>query len=193
MTNLRATSLLAALTLLVLAGTGCASSQGARSLPDERSGIGTMSIDAASSRFDIRFMEDVSPVRDTVSAIVEEVWNLVPQAYLQLDVPIRGVNPEARLLGNTEFRAEGNFGDVRLSELVHCGRTMTGEIADRYALQFSVLTQVQEADGRSVVASVVEATARPRGVSGNTVRCSSTGKLEREIVKHIRLELVGIE
>lgn len=186
-------SALAALALVALGAAGCASSQGSQELPDERSGIGTVTIDAVSSRFDIRVMEDVSPVRDTVGAIVEEVWNLVPEAYVQVGVPIDGVNPEARLLGNNGFRAQGNFGDVRLSDLVNCGRTMTGDIAEEYDLRFEVMTQVHDADGRSVVTSVVAATARPRGVSGNTVRCSSTGKLEREIVKRVRTRLVGIE
>lgn len=193
MRNFRTRAVLALLALIALGAAGCASSQGARDLPDERSGIGTVTIDAVSSRFDIRVMEDVTRARDTVNAIVEEVWNLVPEAYVQLGVPIAGVNPEARLLGNNGFRAEGNFGDVRLSELVNCGRTMTGDIADEYDLRFEVMTQVHDAEGRSVVTSVVQATARPRGVSGNAVRCSSTGKLEREIVKRVRTELVGIE
>lgn len=188
----RTRTALAALALVALGAPGCASSQGAQEVPDSRSAIGTMTIDAVSSRFDIRVMEDVTPVRDTVNAIVEEVWNLVPEAYVQLGVPIGGVNPEARLLGNNGFRAEGNFGDMRLSELVSCGRTMTGDIAEEYDLRFVVMTQVQDAEGRSVVTSVVRATARPRGVSGNAVRCSSTGKLEREIVKRVRAQLVGL-
>lgn len=189
-TTSRATSLVAAFALLV--GVGCASS-GARSLPDERSGIGTMTIDAVSSRFDIQYMEDVSVVRDTVHAIVEEVWNLVPEAYVQLGIPIGGVNPEARLLGNTGFRARDDLSDLRLSRIISCGRTMTGDIAERYDVELEVLTQVHDAEGASVVASVVEATARPRGVSGNAVRCSSTGRLEREIVQRVRTQLVGIE
>lgn len=179
-------------TAVLLAGAGCASS-GAESLPDENSGIGTVTIDAVSSRFDIEYMEDVSVTRDTVHAIAEEVWNLVPEAYVQLDIPIRGVNPDARLLGNTGFRARGHLADLRLSRLVNCGRTMTGDIADRYDVELKVLTQVHDVDGRSVVASVVEATARPRGVSGNPVRCSSSGRLEREIVTRVQTQLVGIE
>lgn len=193
MRNSRTGVALAALTLVALGAAGCASSQGAQELPDERSGVGTVTIDAVTSRFDIRVMEEVSPVRDTVNAIVEEVWNLVPEAYVQLGVPISGVNPEARLLGNNGFRARGNFGDTRLSELVNCGRTMTGDIADEYDLRFEVMTQVHDAEGKSVVTSVVEAVARPRGVSGNAVHCSSTGKLEREIVRLVRTQLVGIE
>lgn len=193
MRDVRTRSALAALALVALGVAGCASSRGADEVPDTRSGIGTLTIDALSSRFDIRVMEDVTPVRDTVSAIVEEVWNLVPEAYVRLGVPIEGVNPEARLLGTNGFRPDGNFGDMRLPELVNCGRTMTGEIADEYDLRFDVLTQVHDADGRSVVTTVVEASARPRGVSGNTVHCSSTGKLEREIVKRVRTQLVGIE
>lgn len=186
-------SVVVALILAALGTAACASSPGAQQLPEGRSAIGTMTIDAATSRFDIRYMEEVSPVEDTVNAIVEEVWNLVPEAYVQVGVPIGGVNPEARLLGNTSFQARGELAGTRLSDLVDCGRTMTGDIANQYDLQFSVLTQVREEGGKSVVATLVDATAQPRGVSGNAVACSSTGKLEREIVTRIRSQLLGIE
>lgn len=152
-----------------------------------------MTIDAVSSRFDIRYIENVSAVRDTVNAIVEEVWNLLPEAYVELGIPLGGVNPRARLLGNIGFRATGELGEMRISELLHCGRTMTGDIADQYQIHLRVLTQVRDADGTSVVSSMVDATARPQGVSGNAVRCSSTGRLESEIVKRVRSQLVGIE
>lgn len=193
MTRSGVCSFVAVLALIAAGAAGCASSGGAEELPDQQSGIGTMRIDAVSSTFKFRYIEDVSPVRDTVNAIVEEVWNLLPEAYVQVGVPIAGVNPGARLLGNTNFRAQGNLGDMRLSDLVTCGRTMTGEIAEQYDLVFSVLTQIQEEDGKSLVSTVVDASARPRGVSGNAVTCSSTGELERAIVTRIRSQLVGIE
>lgn len=186
-------SILGGLMLAALGFAACVSSRGAEELPSAQRGIGTMSIDAVTAQFDIRYVEDVSPVRDTVSAIVEKVWNLLPEAYAQLDVPIEGANPDARLLGNTGFRPHDRLADMRLSEVVSCGRTLTGELADQYDLQLKVLTQIHEAEGKSVVSSVVDATARPRGVSGNTVRCSSTGRLEHEIVTRIRSQLVNIE
>lgn len=195
---------IAALTAaLALGATGCASGSGgssssredpaAQELPDAQSGIGTLTIDVISSRFRLDYIETVSPVSDTVSAIVEEVWNHVPQAYVDLGIPIGGVNPQARLLGNTSFQARGKLGDVRISELLNCGRTMTGSIANQFEITFRVLTQVEEADGKSLVSSVVDAIARPKGVSGNTVECSSTGRLENEIVDRVRAHLVGID
>lgn len=200
MKSFRTASLLTALAFLALGSVNCASSRSTESLPEARTGIGTTTISLGGAdirgmdaRFSLREVDDVTPVRDTVNAIAEEVWSLVPEVYVQLGVPIHGVNPEARLLGNTSFRAEGNFAETRLSQLVNCGRTLTGDVADEYDLHFSVLTQVEEADGRSVVASLVEATARPRNVAGSPQRCSSTGSLEREIVKRVRTQLVGIE
>lgn len=207
MSRFRTVPLTAALSVIAALGVvGCASSGGSSSpsssadedqqLPDAETGIGTMTIDVLNSfgsQFRVDYIEDVSPVSDTVNAIVEEVWSLVPDAYVDLGIPIAGVNPEARLLGNTDFRTRSEIADTRISKFLNCGRTMTGDIADQHDILLRVLTQVQDADGKSVVATVVDATARPRGRSGNTVQCSSTGRLENEIVTRVRSQLVGIE
>lgn len=203
MRTFRALSGLAALAVGAAVAVGCASSAPAEGIGEGERGItktnissmaiGSVPVDALTRRFDLRSVEEVSPVRDTVSATVEVVWNLVPQAYVDLGIPLAGVNPDARLLGNTGFRARETLGDLRISELVDCGRTIAGDIADRYHVYFHVLTQVKEADGEAVVVSVVDATARPTGVGGHAVQCSSRGRLEREILTRIRSHLVGIE
>ena len=186
-------SLLAAL-LASLVAAACVST-GQREIAGEQSGVSSMNIDVGvvSSAYDLRYVEDLTPVVDTVGAPLEPVWNALPDAYVRLGIPLRSVNPEARLLGNDGFRARGELGGERISRYIHCGRTMTGDIADQYDIYMTILTQVQAVEGtdRTRVVSLVDARAQPTSRSGNAVRCSSRQRLEDAIVGAIGLALAG--
>lgn len=187
----RVVELAAAAALAALATTACAS--GGAEMPQSQSGFSDVSIDGALSEYDLRLVTNVSPQVDTVDAIVEEVWNALPQAYVAVGVPIGGVNPEARLLGNKGFRVYRELGDHRVSDFLSCGRSITGSNADQLEVHLSVVSQLEETGGKTLVSTLVRGFAQPQGVSGNPIRCSSTGDLESDIVTRIRTALVGIE
>lgn len=173
--------------------TACATSGPSR-IADEQRAMSSMRIDigGVSGAFDLRYMEDLRPAEDTIGAPLDAVWNALPGAYVQLDIPLASVNPDARLLGNDGFRAQGRLGEERISSYIHCGRTMTGSIADEADVFFVVLTQLQEVDaGRTRVVTLVDATARPSATSGNSVRCSSRGRLERALHRRVRLGMAA--
>lgn len=178
----------AALLLLLAVAAGCASS--ASRLDEDRKVVWPLQVRGAPGAFDLRFVDAVTTSRDTVSAIIQEVWARLPESYAELGIPLDGVNPDAWLLGNAGFRAHGHLGATPMTEYLECGRTLTGDIADQYELRLAVVTQLREVDGRTLVVSAVAATARPQATSGNVRRCASTGRLEGRIVRRIRENLV---
>jgi hypothetical protein len=187
-------SAVACLLVSLVAAVACAST-GQTEIADEQSGVSSMNIDVGgmSSAYDLRYVEDLTPVVDTVDAPLDPVWNALPDAYVRLGVPLREVNPEAHLLGNDGFRVRGELGGERISRYIHCGRTMTGDIADQYDIYMTILTQVQAVEGtdRTRVVSLVDARAQPTSRSGNALRCTSSQRLEDAILGAIGLAMAG--
>lgn len=71
----------------------------------------------------------------------------------------------------------------RPSAYLQCGHSLAGSNADPYEIRLSVVTAVEREGESSRVSTLVVATARPRGVSGNPVPCTTTGELERAIAE----------
>lgn len=174
------------LAVLLLAGCVTATSR----INGDRKAVWPLRIQSARGSFDLEFLDAASVSRDTVRAIIQEVWSRLPESYSELAIPLDGVNPEAWLLGNVGFRAHGRLGGTPMTDYLQCGRTLTGDVADRYEVRLAVATQLHEAEGGTVVVSAVSAHARPQAVSGNALHCTSTGLLERRIVQRIRRNLV---
>lgn len=191
----RRLTILAALALAASGLSACASGGGQESITEEQRGMSSMRIDVGglSGAFDLRYVEDITPAVDTLDAPVARVWDALPGAYVELDIPLASVNPEARLLGNDGFRAQGRLGLERISQFIHCGRRMTGDIADRYEVYFTILSQVQEVQGteRTRIVTLVDATASPSSTSGNAVRCSSRGRLEQRVLERVRARVAS--
>lgn len=75
---------------------------------------------------------------------------------------------------------------VRLSRYLDCGSTVSMANADHYAVTLQVATRLSETTpGATLAETMVQATARPIGTSGEAVACTSTGQLEREIVRRL--------
>lgn len=186
----RRLTILSALALAFAGLSACASGGGQESISEEQRGMSSMRIDVGglSGAFDLRYVEDIAPAEDTLDAPVARLWDALPGAYVELDIPLASVNAEARLLGNDGFRAQGRLGQERISQYIHCGRRMTGDIADRYEVYFTILSQVQDVEGtgRTRIVTLVDATASPSSTSGNAVRCSSRGRLEQRIHEKLR-------
>jgi hypothetical protein len=117
-----------------------------------------------------------------VAAAPEKVFTVLPGVYEALGVPINTVRSDGNTIGAREVRMPRRLGKVALSQYVDCGTNATGSPnADTYAVTMSVLTRVAPAASGSTVVTQIAATARPITVSGNTIQCSSTGRLEQAI------------
>lgn len=137
--------------------------------------------------------EFVSVSEDTVPAPADSLWVDLPKIYHDLGVEDVGQDPSQWTFGNAGFTIRRRLGGKRLSHYLRCGSTMTGSVADQYDVHMSILTQLQPLpSGSTLVRSSLQATAIPRSHSGNTVECSTTGKLEESIAKSLALEAAGL-
>ena len=117
-----------------------------------------------------------------VDAPLDSVWLALPMVYDLLGIPDAGVDAERTKFGNPGYRARRIEGE-RLSKYVDCGMGVTAAPnADQYNVTLSVLTRLTPgSDGGTMVVTTVEATGKPRAVSGNPVYCQSKGTLEARL------------
>ena len=127
-----------------------------------------------------------------VDAPLDSVWLALPRAYELLGIPDVGVDAERTMFGNPGYRARRIEGE-RLSKYVDCGMGATAvPHADQYNVTLSVLTRLTPGqDGGTMVVTTVEATGKPRAVSGNPVYCQSKGTLEARVAELLVWVLVG--
>ena len=127
----------------------------------------------------------------TYNAVLEfpadRAWSLVPSAYQLLTIPISGIDSAGRRVVGT-LQARRTFRDQPLSNFVDCGRSITGLNANAYGVAMRLTTQVEATGaGTSRLRTLVDANGTSTG--GNTVRCTSTGELELQIVNLVRESL----
>jgi hypothetical protein len=166
--------------LLTLAGAACASA--GTPLPEAVSRVNVSAAGGVLAGAEIHNTPGM--VARTVPAPVDSVWPALPRVYEMLGIAEAGADPARKVFGALEFRPR-RIEDKRLSTYIDCGMGVTAvPKADAYQVTMSVLTQLTPADGGgTVVATLVEATGKPRGVSGNPVYCQSNGVLETRVAE----------
>ncbi len=127
-----------------------------------------------------------------VDAPLDSVWLALPRVYELLGIPDAGADPQQMMFGNLGYRARRVEGE-RLSKYVDCGMGTTAvPNADQYRVTLSVFTRLTPGDdGGTMVVTTVEATGKPRAVSGNPVYCQSKGTLEARVAELVVWVLVG--
>jgi hypothetical protein len=107
------------------------------------------------------------------------------QTYNDLHIPIATLSTESSQVGNKQFRVVGHsLAGHRLSLLLDCGVDPSVGVsrADAYDVTMSILsTAIGSGANGTTVTTDVEASARPIGVSGDALHCTTTGRLEDEI------------
>lgn len=176
-------------TVLVLAACG---TSGPGSLSDQpRTREQNIDLDVQGDLI-LRTTEELTVRVDTVDVPADRLWRHLPAVYDSLGVGISAVNAEARILGVEHTRVRGQVGGTRVSRLLRCGVSVTGDIADEYEIHLTSLTQIEADGGRSVVSTHVRAYALPGGYTSNAVRCASRGELEQRILNRLMWEATGV-
>ena len=123
----------------------------------------------------------------TIHAPAARVWPLVPSAFSLLSIPVTRVDTVNRIIhGNITARRE--FAGRPMDALVDCGSSLTGPNAMSYTVNIRLGTQVGgPTPETATLRTVVDASGTSSG--GTTVRCSSTGGLENEILARIKTGL----
>jgi len=79
------------------------------------------------------------------------------------------------------------LGKVALSRYLDCGSSQLGPSADEYQINLAVMSSVQARSGdTTVVTTNVDATGTGLQFSGQSVRCTSRGELEKRIHELVR-------
>lgn len=124
----------------------------------------------------------------TIAAPVDSAWKAVLGVYQELGIEPSIYITDARTIGNQSLKIRRVLGGVSLSRYLNCGAgTGVGPNADYYNVAMSVMTTLTaNTSGATNVVTRVDATAKPLSVGSNPVVCTSTGALERRIVKMLQ-------
>lgn len=177
-------SLLVLLVLLVAAA--CSSSGASDAAPVSTPTPQPVRMDTQDGAIDLSLTRSNPTAEYRIDASPDAVWAALPVVYKELGIPVTTMVTASKQLGNTDFRVRRQLGGERLSRYLDCGERMGERNAETYDVKMRVLTMVRPADGGSTLVTAVDATARPLSVSGNTVNCTSTGRLEERILTVIR-------
>jgi hypothetical protein len=122
--------------------------------------------------------------KSTIAVPLAKVWTSLPDAYQSLSIPLTAVEPQDHLLGNRGMQIRRRLGNAPLSRFINCGSAQGEESANSYAINLSVITQLEERDStHTTVTTTVDAVGKPVLFSGEEVRCATTGALETWISK----------
>ncbi len=116
----------------------------------------------------------------------DRAWEVLPDVYESIGLPANTADFRSRIVGVLNQRMPRRVAGKSLVEFVDCGMKPEGPNALVDEVTLSVVTRLQP-DGQdaTLVETTVQGSAKPRSVSGNPVRCTSKGVLERVIADRI--------
>lgn len=142
------------------------------------------SVQGTSTGMEVRLNRDDRAVGDVVSLTREEAWNALVGTYRELEVPIDARGSGDGVITTERFRAPRRLLDQPLSTYMDCGSSIDGPRVRMWQVTARLVSELEEVDDGVLVSTRLTASARPRdGNSTSPIGCSSTGALEREIVR----------
>jgi hypothetical protein len=133
--------------------------------------------------YDIASTAEGSEIRALLPYSAADAWRALPRVYADLGVPVETVDADHRILVGV-VSARRTFANSSLSALIDCGSTLMGQNANSYNVRLHLQNEVDSVDkAQATIRTVLTATAASDG--GATVRCSSTGQLERLITNRV--------
>jgi hypothetical protein len=163
---------------------GCASGRAVTPAEDVAVTPNTVRIETpGSGAMEARTVAEDRSVVTTVKTTPEVAWSKLPAVFNDLQLPVAGYIDASRQISAKNVRLRGHLGRLRMSQLLTCGTDMTGDDkANTYEVSLDVVSSVRPADGgQAAITTMVTANARPMAVSGDPVRCVTTGSLEKRI------------
>lgn len=174
--------------LVALLAAGCASAHNTTPSEDVAVTPNTVRIETpGSAAMEARTVAEDRSVVTTIKTTPEIAWTKLPAVFGELQLPVAGYIDASRQISAKNVRLRGHLGRLRLSQLLTCGSDMTGDDkANTYEVSLDVTTAVKAADaGQAAITTMVTANARPMAVSGDPVRCVTTGALEKRIANAV--------
>ena len=177
--------------LLVVVGLAACSSSGG-GVPDTAGPTrSTVGVSGPTGRGSVDITTEASLMKSTVLVPPTQAWSVLPSVFEELGVPVGLSDPRSRLMGNEGFPARRIEGRP-LSRYIDCGSGFSGPLADTYDVTLTVVTQLRDLDGQGTeVTTLVDAFARARATSSNSIHCTSKQVLERRVGELVREKIVG--
>lgn len=122
---------------------------------------------------------------------IDQVWKMLPAVFGEMQLPVNLYVDKDHQIGTKGARFRGRIGKTRMAQYVTCGSDITGEDkANSYEVTLDVMSAVGAVENNQTnLLTRVTASGRPLATSGEPVRCTSTGLLERRIANAVTLKL----
>ncbi|HEX5832026.1 MAG TPA: hypothetical protein VFY16_13680 [Gemmatimonadaceae bacterium] len=136
------------------------------------------------STVELVYYPDRRSVTDQFSVPRDSLWNALVVAYRELELPINDLDERAFRIGTGSFTAIRRIGAASAERYLECGSSGGGITrASTYELRVAVASMLHPVDGGTQLETLVNAYAKPQGMSGDPVQCSSNGRLEAAIAE----------
>lgn len=169
---------------------GCASS--GSTLPGASVDRTTTYIDTGAAGAATLYVESWVNGNITTSALPGEpadVWDALLEVQAELELPVNFVDAQKRSTGMQAVRVR-KLSNRRPGLFLDCGRGNAGEYANTYDVYVTLVSQVLPSEkGGSELRTQLEAVAKDAAHGNNTIRCTSSRRLEKEIAQGIRARL----
>lgn len=174
---------------LVLAASACASSS-----RDERMGgrgdRRTVRVEGPAT-VELVYYPDRRSVTDQFPVPRDSLWDALVVTYRELELPINNLDERAFRIGTGDFTAIRRIGTTSAERYLECGSSGGGITrVSTYELHVAVTSMLHAVDGGSTqLETLVNAFAKPQGMAGDPVQCSSKGHLEAAIAQTLHRHL----
>lgn len=136
---------------------------------------------------------DLPAVATVLPFPADRVMRGLATVYTKLGIDLTLIDPPTGRIGNPRFVRRREIHEVPISQLLNCGRNMTGNRSDNDRITMSLVSTARgEPAGGTRLVTVLSAGAQTMdGSSGDVTSCGTTGVLEETIRKQLLLELAG--
>lgn len=130
----------------------------------------------------------------TVPGPLDTAWTALEATLDELAVPVAFKDRKAGEIGTQQAKLFRRMGKERLSSYLRCGSGITGPNADSYAIYFSIVVFVREAEGNEVAIRpyLTAAAVDVAGGRNDPIQCTTTGKLEQRIGNGVKLKVLKL-
>jgi hypothetical protein len=182
-------------TTLVLCACASGGSSGASSAntPMNQSRIEYTRVDTPNGPIEIDWQRESTYDETKLLVSVDKAWSALPAAFGELGIEPGILDSKQHVFGNAGMTFRREMGRQRLSKYFDCGSTAGMSNSDTYDLLVRVISQIVPGDeGLAKLRTQAEATAHANAVSGQAVRCASTGELERRIASMVSAQALKV-
>lgn len=133
----------------------------------------------------IRLNRDDGISTATIDGRRPAVFQALLSAFEEVGLKIGGADQVRGVVQSERTIATRQLGGQRLSDLLTCGATLTGDRADSWRIELDVMAQVQpEGTEKTRLTTRFQATARTTdGTGRNPIACTTRGVLEQKIAE----------